>query len=101
MANQKTLSEHAALVATGAETGTVLGLLTNTAGRLRAPRGSGGAGPAGNFALAATQALKHHARLGTAIGAGLTAAVGGPTVVAVAVAAAPFVGVAAVGALGY
>lgn len=62
--------------------------------------------PVATFAQTTTHALKHGATVGSALGAGATAVVGGPAVVAAvtsaAVVAAPFVAAAAVaGAVGY
>lgn len=62
--------------------------------------------PAATFAQATTHALKHGATVGGALGAGATAVVGGPAVVAAvstaAVAVAPLVlGAAALGAIGF
>jgi len=55
-----------------------------------------------NAASATTHALRHGAKLGPALGAGATALVGGPAVVAGAIAAAPFVaGAAAIVAIGF
>ncbi len=80
-----TPAEHIALVAAGGALGTASGLIAQGSGSLPgiAP-GSAGLRPAYTFASATAHALKNHSTLRAALGAGATAVVGGPAVVAAA-----------------
>lgn len=76
-----------AKAAVGVTIGAVAGSIANSAPVLHRVPGAAAA----NFGSATANALKHHASLSRALGAGATAALGGPAVVGVVVAAAPVV----------